>query len=331
MMDMVSIIVPIYKVEKYLRKCLDSILSQTYHNLDIILVEDGSPDDCAVICEDYAARDRRIRVIHKTNGGLSSARNVGLELAKGEYICFVDSDDYIKSDMIEKMLSTSLHYQSDLVMCDFYKVYEGEEASICESSLSDYSVYKLQRSEAQQNSFLPSENRIAYVVAWNKLYKKQLFEGIRYPENKIHEDEAVTYRLLYQARNLVHIKLPLYYYLVNRTDSIMRESNLRKHFHLFDAYLNRIQFYYLAREDALCNRMILHYMHMLCHFIKLGGEKQEYKKETNHYYFLLKEFINKKISFSFLQKIEVFLYKNLQVYYTVWSIKNLLIRHSVTE
>lgn len=122
--DLISVIVPVYKVEKYLHRCVDSIINQTYKNLEIILVDDGSPDNCPKICDEYAQKDQRIKVIHKKNAGISEARNAGLEIAQGEFVAFVDSDDYIDSTMYEKMLLLAQKEKNDLVLCGFKKVSE---------------------------------------------------------------------------------------------------------------------------------------------------------------------------------------------------------------
>lgn len=208
---LVSVIVPIYKVEEYLEECLISITEQTYHNLDIILVDDGSPDRCPEICNLWADRDERCRVIHKENGGLSDARNAGLDTAKGDYICFVDSDDWIRSDMIEIMLKAAV--------CN--------NADICACGIMD--VYSTRRVERKTLFFKggPEEilarlyNETQYPVsAWNKLYKRKCWESLRFPKGRICEDAFTTYLLIDQADCIIQIPEVLYYYRI-RDNSIM--------------------------------------------------------------------------------------------------------------
>ncbi|MGS2779046.1 glycosyltransferase family 2 protein [Robertmurraya sp. GLU-23] len=210
-MNKISIVVPIYKVEKYLEKCLDSIICQTYKNLEIILVNDGSPDRCKEICDDYCKKDHRVRVIHKENGGLSSARNAGIEIATGDYIGFVDGDDYIEKDMFETLYRLALEHNADVVECSL-NIVEGKSSTSIHSNgeveVGD-NIYSLKRLLQ-----FPYRN-----VAYNKLYKKEMFESLRYP-NKLYEDGFVTYKIFHRIKKYVFIALPLYNY-IKREESIM--------------------------------------------------------------------------------------------------------------
>ena len=178
---LISVIVPIYKVEKYLHKCIDSILAQTYTNLEIILVDDGSPDNCGKICDEYAAKDSRIKVIHQPNGGLSAARNAGLDIATGDYIGFVDSDDYIAPDMYEKLYNALVKNDADMAICDYQRF--GNELPYDEMSLTTEVITGLQAME-KQNTVI----NCSFVVAWSKLYKSFIFSNVRFPVGKINED-----------------------------------------------------------------------------------------------------------------------------------------------
>lgn len=202
---LVSIIVPIYKVEPYLRRCLDSIVNQTYTNLEIILIDDGSPDGCPQICDEYAANDNRIVVIHKENGGLSDARNAGLDICKGEYISFVDSDDWVDEKYIEVLLSLSIKENTDIVIGEYVKI-NGKIPQ------KEENVWTKTYSSKEALIRLFSKNNITYTVSWGKLYKKELFNSIRFPIGKYHEDEFTTYILFYNSTKIVYTSKALYNY-----------------------------------------------------------------------------------------------------------------------
>ena len=210
---LISIIIPVYKVEKYLEKCIQSVINQTYENLQIILVDDGSPDNCGKICDEYAKKDHRIEVIHKSNGGLSDARNKGLEIAKGEYIGFVDSDDYIESDMYEVLYNLLKQYNVDVSICNFYTVSQGKIAiKNADNGIKEYNRIEILK------EILLDNNIQSY--AWNKLYKKELFNEIKYPVGKKYEDIGTTFYLLEKCNKVVITGKPEYYY-INRQDSIV--------------------------------------------------------------------------------------------------------------
>ena len=216
MQKLISIIVPVYKVETYLPTCIDSIINQTYKNIEIILADDGSPDNCPDICDEYAKRDSRIKVIHKENGGLSDARNAGLEIAAGDYIGFVDSDDYIASDMYETLLNEAENNEAEIVMCRAYNVYD-----------DDTTHYPTEKKEIQMfsgNDILSAlYDKQLDNFAWNKFYKRSLFDKIRYPKGKIYEDLFTTYKLLDMCNKVVLDNSRLYYYRI-RKDSIMGKA-----------------------------------------------------------------------------------------------------------
>ncbi len=210
---LISIIIPVYKVEKYLEKCIQSVINQTYENLQIILVDDGSPDNCGKICDEYAKKDHRIEVIHKSNGGLSDARNKGLEIAKGEYIGFVDSDDYIESDMYEVLYNLLKQYNVDVSICNFYTVSQGKIAI----KNADNGIKEYNRIEILKEILLDNDIQS---YAWNKLYKRELFGEIKYPVGKKYEDIGTTFYLLEKCNKVVVTGKPEYYY-INRQGSIV--------------------------------------------------------------------------------------------------------------
>ncbi|MFD2214021.1 glycosyltransferase family 2 protein [Metabacillus endolithicus] len=224
-MPLISIIVPIYKVEKYLSNCIDSILDQTFTDFELILVNDGSPDNCGLLCDEYAKEDDRIRVIHKENGGLSSARNAGIDVARGEYFAFVDSDDFIHKKMYEILYNVAKREKSDIVLCDY--ILANEEESY---NLTEYVFYdEVQNfSNMQVLMQLYSSNGVKFVVAWNKLYKKELFDGLRYEEGRIHEDEFIAHRILYKSSKVTFVPVNLYFYLQTHNSIIRSSFNVKK-------------------------------------------------------------------------------------------------------
>lgn len=207
MQPLISVIVPIYKVELYLRQCVDSILAQTYQNLEIILVDDGSPDQCGALCDVYARQDPRVRVLHKQNGGLSDARNAGIDIATGEYIGFVDSDDWIMPDMYECLYQAAEKYHAEIVVCEYYECWSNR-------------YYARHGSE---NQIFRDEEGIRALLdlkfgnyAWNKLYKRELWTpDIRYPVGKIYEDARTTYKIVQKCTIIVAIPEIKYFYRRN--------------------------------------------------------------------------------------------------------------------
>ena len=212
-MAKVSVIVPVYNVEKYLKQCLDSIVDQTLEDLEIVLVDDGSVDSSGTICDEYAKKDSRIEVIHKINGGLSDARNVGINRANGRYIGFVDSDDYIKEDMYEKLINLIKEYDADISICNLYDVIDGKEYV----RNKDNGIHEYSRIDILKEILL-DKNIQSY--AWNKLYKKELFDEIKYPIRKKYEDIGTTFYLFEKCNKIVVTSEPEYYYL-KRADSLV--------------------------------------------------------------------------------------------------------------
>ncbi len=208
---LISVVIPVYNVQEYLSECIDCILKQTYKNLEIILVDDGSTDDCGVICDDYAENDERILVIHKENGGLSSARNAGIEVASGVYIGFIDSDDGIDLRMFE-ILENCFEQdpEIDIAVCGYQEV---TSLGVHKSFASSYKSRSLSGKEAAM--LMLNANERFNVTAWNKLYKRSLFCNLRYPDGYNHEDMYVTPKLLYESHKVAYVPIALYYHRYN--------------------------------------------------------------------------------------------------------------------
>ena len=207
MKPLISIIVPVYNVQDYVLKCLESLIKQSYSNIEIIVVDDGATDQSGKICDEYAKKDERVRVFHKKNGGLSSARNYGIKKAKGEYICLVDSDDYVKGDFVEKMVKAILEKNADIAVCGYN--HEIPKAEI------------LTGKEATMRLLIKQNNM--EIIAWNKIYKRELFDDVSYPEGMNYEDNLTTYKLLSKADKVVYIAKSLYVY-VERAGSITKDD-----------------------------------------------------------------------------------------------------------
>lgn len=212
-MAKVSVIVPVYNVEKYLDRCVESIIKQTYENLEIILVNDGSTDSSGNMCDNYALNDKRIKVIHKKNGGLSSARNAGIDSASGDYYCFVDSDDWIANNMIETLLNLCDKYEAEISACTFQKMLDSSTQIESENS-PEIKTYTSK--EALANMFYSGS--IGWSAAY-KLYRSDLFKNIRYPVGRLMEDMGTTYKLYDICNKVVFINLPMYFYYI-RSGSI---------------------------------------------------------------------------------------------------------------
>lgn len=215
MQDLISVIVPVYKVEAYLDECVQSIISQTHKQLEIILVDDGSPDGCPAMCDAWAEKDSRIQVVHKENGGLSDARNAGIDAATGDYIAFVDSDDLIAPEMYEKMLAALKSENADICACNILSCFPDRT---CPWGCREYVVGEPERflKMIYSDTSFP-------VAAWNKLYPRWMWENIRFPVGKICEDAFTTYMLVHSAKRIVQIPEALYCYRI-RENSIMTSA-----------------------------------------------------------------------------------------------------------
>lgn len=235
-MSEISIIVPIYKVEPYIRRCIDSIISQTFTDFELILVDDGSPDNCPAICDEYANKDSRIVVIHKKNGGLSDARNAGIEAAVGDWIMFVDSDDYISENMAELLYNAVTEQHADIAMCGIGLFENDSDVTLIDCWNMESGVY----SGAE---IISRKLEVQYVVACNKIYARHIWQSIRYPIGCIHEDEFVAHRIYGICDKVVCIEDVLYYYR-QRQDSIMHFSYSISRLDYFDAMIDRILYYF---------------------------------------------------------------------------------------
>lgn len=230
---MISVIIPIYNVEEYLDRCIESIINQTFKNLEIILVNDGSTDNCLDICKKWLKIDKRIKLIDKKNGGLSDARNAGMKIAQGEYISFIDSDDSISKDFYEIMYTILLKNNSDIVECNIIDVYDNIKPK--DNNLSDFVEKNYTSFEAIKELV---KNNDFHQTVWNKLYKKSVISNINFPYRKLHEDEFFTWKVFKNCTKLTKINCSLYHYY-HRKGSIMETNYSLNRLDALDARLER--------------------------------------------------------------------------------------------
>lgn len=273
MSELISIIVPVFKVEKYLKRCVESIRNQTYPDIEIILVDDGSPDACPQICDQYAQEDTRIKVIHKSNGGLSDARNCGIDAARGKYIGFVDSDDYIHPEMYMQLWKNIKENMADIAVCGVEKVYS-DDAPVFRQEKGNLKIYDGR--QAIENIF-DASLYLQSVVSWNKLYKKEIFENVRFPIGKIHEDEFTTYVLFYKCDKVVY-NTGIYYYYYQRTDSIMGVRKMVFSSDGLEAYEQMMDFLEKKKESYLLQLAKYRYLCLLKEYAVELRKVGEYKK-----------------------------------------------------
>ncbi len=275
-MDLISIIIPVYGVEDYLDRCVASVCTQTYSNLEIILVDDGSKDSCPQICDIWAGKDERIKVIHKTNGGLSDARNAGLSLALGNYIVFVDSDDMVDRGFIQGLYETMKETGSDICECGVRYIDEDDKVLRVRSYPEEIVTF----SRVEAISRLIKEEGI-YQTVWNKLYKRKVIEGIWFPVGKHHEDDFWTYRIFDRIEFLTVIGKPLYDYR-QRNASIMGVGYTIKRLDGIEARIRRMKYFENDHELGPLVKARIQYdylFHLQCVLTYLKG--MERNQEIN--------------------------------------------------
>lgn len=256
--SLITIIAPVYNVELYLRTCIESVLAQTYSNWELILVDDGSPDRCGEICDEYAKNDQRITVIHKENGGLSSARNAALDmLPKGDFVTFLDSDDFWHPNYLSSMVELQQSYNADIVQCDFLRGTSTTFPAI--NSVANVDVLD------NHDIFLTEK---ANIIMCGKLYNNQLFDDIRMPVGLYNEDDWTSWKIYYKAKTIVVTNQALYYYTINPS-SIMGQLSKKPDLRYVNAYNERIGFFVGTGEKdlehcsrlQLCKSLLLTYSH----------------------------------------------------------------------
>ena len=257
-MPAISVIVPVYKVEAFLNRCVDSLLGQSYSDFQLILVDDGSPDRCGAICEEYAARDSRVHVIHQKNAGLSAARNTGidwsLENTSSQWLAFVDSDDWVHREYLQRLYTAAVQTGCKMAVCDFFQTAGGGFPECLEEEAKTYPADEYYCSEEIHGG--------RSAVAWNKLYHRSLFQSLRYPVGKLHEDEFLTYQLAFAAERVAVLRSKLYAYYQNPQGIILSQWNPRR-MHILEAAREQIAFAKQTGNDRFLCKAVEQYI-MCC-------------------------------------------------------------------
>lgn len=252
-MDLVSVIVPVYNAEKYLKKCVDSILCQSYKNIEVILVDDGSTDTCPSLCDDYEKFDERVHVIHKENGGLCDARNTGINYARGKYVTFVDNDDLVNNEFIEILYNLCEQYGCDIAQCDFLMI---NESSVLLPPQKTMTVKVYDRNEII-NEFCQEANLVKYWVVWNKMYRRELFDGVQFPVGRIHDDMYTTHKLLWKAEKMAVTNIYLYYYFQREGSITGKKNSIVERIDVIEALREEISFFKKNNLDDAYAFMLL--------------------------------------------------------------------------
>ena len=252
-MPTISVIVPVYKVEKYIHRCVDSILGQTYEDFELILVDDGSPDNCGAICDEYAAKDSRIVVIHQENGGLSAARNAGIDWAfansDSQWLTFIDSDDWVHPEYLQRLLDAALDHNASVSICGYAQT-EGQEPEIEPEALVPVTW-------SPEEFYV--EHTVNATIACAKLYRRNCFAQIRYPLGELHEDEFITYQILFRFPTVAVIQAPLYFYYVN-PNSIVQSGQSRFREDKYIALEEQIRFFRENGFHNACRSQVRNYL-----------------------------------------------------------------------
>lgn len=299
MSELISVIVPVYNVEQYLEKCVKSIINQTYKNLEIILVDDGSTDNSGKICDNLSSMDNRIKVIHKENGGLSSARNVEMKIVSGKYIAFVDSDDVIISNFYEHLYNMLIKYDADIAEAEFLRI-SSEEIDNVENILKENNK-NIKISEVSNTGKeaikiiygIKEDPYVKKVVVWNKLYKKELLDNIMFPEGKLHEDEFTTHKILYRANKIVSSNMYIYGYIQTKSSIMRKEIAMKRIEDNLGASLSAMKFFDENKFLDIIPKIMIRY---LSNCIELSGK------------------INKENSSDRKEKLDVIEHKYIEFY-----------------
>lgn len=237
-MSLVSIIVPVYNVENYLNECIESIVNQSYENIEILLINDGSTDLSGKMCEEWAKRDNRINVFHQKNKGLSAARNLGIEKSKGEYLIFIDSDDYVDKKIVEQLLYFITCENVDIVMCGFN--YIDDVGNLLDSSIKTIKNESLNYIDIYRKFLL--ETGWHYDVVWNKIYKRQIFNDLQFEIGCTHEDIYIMHKIYFKSK-IYSIKDTLYFYRKREKSITTTAKDIKRSLDLFYAFFNRSKFF----------------------------------------------------------------------------------------
>lgn len=315
-MPLISIIIPVYNVEAYIKKSLESVLQQSHSDFEIIIIDDGSTDKSVELAKMYESKDSRIRIYSKTNGGLSSARNFGIGKAQGQYITFLDSDDYIAKDYLKVLYENLIKYDSDISIVGFLFDKSG---TIESTSRNNYFEEVLDSEKAILSMYShPCASPITFVTSWGKLYKKELFSDIKFPVGKLHEDEFTTYKLYLSAKNIVFINEALYFYR-QRSGSIMSQNYSLSRLDIIDAFEDRMQqlkFNHIDITETQYRYQLLLSWNM--YMLRKNNYPQQYNIIRSKF---LKLYPKLKYKCSIKRKVKLFILKNFNNFYYKYIVK----------
>lgn len=306
MKEKISVIIPIYNVEDYLEQCVESILNQTYTNLEIILVNDGSTDSSGEICDRYKNIDKRIKVIHKENGGLSDARNYGIEASTGDYIAFLDSDDWADKNLYMTLYKNIKKNHADISICNFKKYYSDKD--IEKQELNEVKCY----SNIEALERLYCNDAVIMVVAWNKLYKRKVIGDLRFPVGKIHEDEYLTPMIIYNANKISYINNELIYYRQRENSIMNRRFNIKRLDYLY-VLESRMKFFKENMLDELYEKNVCTYLEKVMEFYFLIKNSEIENKKS-----IMKKLKNKLSNLN--KNLDINLPKNLKTEILLFNI-----------
>lgn len=281
-MSLISVIVPVYKVEKFLNRCIDSILAQTFTDFELILVDDGSPDRCGEICDEYSLVDKRIQVIHQENKGLSAARNIGIDWvwknSECEWITFIDSDDWVNEKYLEVLYNAAIKSNS-AISSAAYSQTDGKSPWITVKEVPLYQIWKVEDYYIKHN--------LTATIAWGKLYQKECFKEIRYPVGKLHEDEFTTHKILFMSDKMAVVDFPLYAYYVN-SSGISKSMWSPKRLDQLEALEERILYFSKRKQEKLKRHTIKIYLYVIKKQIQQIMQSRELKYQKYQIKLLLK-------------------------------------------
>jgi glycosyltransferase involved in cell wall biosynthesis len=277
-MPAISVIVPVYKVEKYIHRCVDSVLAQTFTDFELILIDDGSPDSCGAICDWYADKDNRVRVIHQENGGLSAARNAGLDVIEGRFVTFIDSDDYVYPKYLEYLYYALIENKAEISVCGMVEFNE-IPPSIEDRKPSNYVILQGKQVCEKLCDYQTANGLIA---AWGKLFKSEIFTSLRFPIGKIHEDQFTMHKAIFACRKVVILEETLYGYFINLKGITKSGFSLRRYDNV-EAMKENAEFYRLQNEEELAYKAE-RLANLICSMFSVyAREAGIYKNVPSHY------------------------------------------------